>query len=251
MDPSSESYIDPEQLIQPSENTTTYSSSIQHCAPELAFQPPLIPPPMEFIDGPLEYQRTPNGANICIGQEGLAELGYGTPSDMPMDLHNQRTDPRNNSMPRPRTANKHAKDIYVKQENERSFYTHSRRSSRSSNKFTSDESGLDKRERNRMAASKCRKKQKQANSELQERARIMDEQHSYLIAHKASLESEMIGLKNELLLHGGCGCEPISEYLMQAAKRFVKNREGDAHGLEKTGNLRERPPSISHEPCVL
>ncbi|KAI1418552.1 hypothetical protein F5Y13DRAFT_196376 [Hypoxylon sp. FL1857] len=258
MDHSSESCVNPEQLIQLPNNTTAYSSPIHDRAPDLPFH---LQQPMEFVDASLECQTTANGADPCIGQDSLADSGYGASPDiprylaLPVDFQYPRIGPtpeaHNNTLLKLRD-HKHEDDAVSKRDNGRPFITHSRRSSRSSNKLTSDESGIDKRERNRMAAYKCRKKQKLANSELQERARIMGEQHNYLIAHKAALESEMINLKNELLLHGTCGCEPITDYLVQAAKKFVKGREEGFHGAEKgVENLRSRPPSVGHEPCIL
>ncbi|KAI0838732.1 hypothetical protein F5Y06DRAFT_42688 [Hypoxylon sp. FL0890] len=216
---------------------------------------------MEFIDASLEYQGTLNGGGSCIGQDSLADSGYGVSSDnipaylaLSVDLQYPRpgltSEDHNDAIPEPH-GYKHEDESMIKREKGKSPMTHSRRSSRSSNKLTSDESGLDKRERNRMAAYKCRKKQKLANSELQERARVMGEQHNYLIAHKASLESELINLKNELLLHGSCGCEPITDYLMQAARRFVKGREEVTQDVGKaTKNLSSPPPSVGHEPCI-
>ncbi|KAI0012485.1 hypothetical protein F4779DRAFT_567730 [Xylariaceae sp. FL0662B] len=102
------------------------------------------------------------------------------------------------------------------------------RSSRSSSLATSSDAGPgagpddNKRERNRVAASKCRKKQKRAQRELEARARGLSERYGHLRAHKSSLQAETIALKNALLQHGGCGCAPISEYLAQAARKFVR-----------------------------
>ncbi|KAI1140289.1 hypothetical protein F5Y05DRAFT_312221 [Hypoxylon sp. FL0543] len=259
MDHSSDPCVHPEQLIQLPNHTEAYSSLIHNSTPELAFHPQQ---PMEFIDTSLEYHGTTNGTSSCTGQESLADSGYGASPEiprylaMPVDLlefprPGMTPEDHNDATARPPEL-KHEDVPTLKREKGRPVMTHSRRSSRSSNKLTSDESGLDKRERNRMAAYKCRKKQKLANNELQERARIMSEQHNYLVAHKASLESEMINLKNELLLHGTCGCEPITDYLMQSARRFVKGREeGLQDGDKGSENLRSPPPSAGRELCIL
>ncbi|KAI0137913.1 hypothetical protein F4776DRAFT_92340 [Hypoxylon sp. NC0597] len=257
MDRSSSSCVDPERLIQIPENTTAYSSLIHDCGPRLPFH---SQQPMEFIDASLECQRTANDADPCIGQDSLADSGYGESPDipryltLPVDLQYQSTistsEDLSHASPKLRDL-KYEDEMIFKRESGRPIMSHSRRSSRSSNKLTSDESGIDKRERNRIAAYKCRKKQKLANYELQERARIMSEQHNYLIAHKASLESEMINLKNELLLHGNCGCEPITDYLMQAARKFVRGREEGFHDEEKGTKTRSRPQSVGHEACIL
>ncbi|KAL7623093.1 hypothetical protein AAE478_006772 [Parahypoxylon ruwenzoriense] len=219
---------------------------------------------MEFISSPLECQSPTNNIGSYIRQSSLVGSSYGTDSDisryliLPLGPSHQVTastaDDRGDTVLRPQfgySEKSHNDDTESKREHKRTVFTHSRRSSRSSNKVTSDESGVDKRERNRLAASKCRKKQKLANNELQERARIMGEQHDYLMAHKASLESEMINLKNELLLHGSCGCEPITHYLMQSAKKFVKGHEEHAGNTHKAEDLRERWVHTGDERFVL
>ncbi|KAI1211530.1 uncharacterized protein F4807DRAFT_458426 [Annulohypoxylon truncatum] len=200
---------------------------------------------MEFTDSSLEYFQTTNGSDMCTSQGSLADPGFGADSDLlsyamlPGEFHYEQPYPmqegkKDESQKSLRGDNKtkHANNIVFKQEDIPTT-SHSRRSSRSSIKLTSDESSLEKRERNRRAANKCRKKQKQANEELKEKARIMDEQHNLLVSHKALLESEMIELKNELLIHGACGCEPISAYLMQAAKKYATGRVGEVQQAEQ------------------
>ncbi|KAI1463971.1 uncharacterized protein F4812DRAFT_445203 [Daldinia caldariorum] len=262
MNPSYDPAMNPDSPAPLRDNLSTFSSTIHDCAPILSFHPQQLP--MEFLDGSSEYQE--------MAQDSLADAGYVAGSDlpryltMPIDLNYQQiispTEDHNNAIQTPqpeRDSEEKDNEKYnggdiFKKDNKKPVMTNSRRSSGSSNKFTSDESGIDKRERNRMAASKCRKKQKLANSELQEKARIMSERHNYLIAHKASLESETISLKNELLMHGSCGCEPISDYLMQAARKFVKGQEEVLQGMQKTTGeeLCERTPSsTSREPCIL
>ncbi|OTA97993.1 hypothetical protein M426DRAFT_326325 [Hypoxylon sp. CI-4A] len=251
MDYSSESCVNPEEVFQLSKDTTDHLSQIHDYTPELCFLSQHAP--MEFIDGSLEYQKTTSGTHPYLG---LIDSSYGAGSDLPsslalpIDLQYQRAgstlQDRTKAIHKPQLCGNN-KFTTLQQGDEKATMTQSRRSSRSSNKLTSDESGGDKRERNRMAAYKCRKKQKMANSELQEKSRIMDEQHSFLMANKAALETEILGLKNELLLHGSCGCEPISDYLMQAARKFVRGREEQDHGVEKKETPRERPPSVGHE----
>ncbi|KAI0377264.1 hypothetical protein F5Y04DRAFT_291900 [Hypomontagnella monticulosa] len=237
MDHSAGSCIDPEQLIQLPNN----------CAPE-PFQPQ--PVPMGLMGGSMGCEIATNGMSPCLSQDSPAGSAYGVDSDiprylMPIDFQCQPT------IQNRRFGGSDNNDAAFKLENERRLIAHSRRSSRSSNKLTSDESGVDKRERNRMAASKCRKKQKLANNELQERARIMEQHHNYLMAHKASLESETLNLKNQLLLHGGCDSEPISTYLMQAAKKFAQGQEEDVRSAERTEHWCEKLSSTGSEPSAL
>ncbi|KAI0108147.1 hypothetical protein F4814DRAFT_454991 [Daldinia grandis] len=263
MDPSSESYVNPKLLVQLQKDLSAFPSHMHDCVPILPFHTPQ--PLMELMDSSLGFQTTPNTDGLRIDQDGHADIDYCVGPNitkyltLPIDLDYQQTgstrEDRNDTIQKPHFGGnnkKHKVDMVLKGETIKPVASHSRRSSRSSNKLTSDESGIDKRERNRMAASKCRKKQKLANSELQERARIMSEQHNYLVAHKVSLESEMISLKNELLIHGSCGCEPITDYLMQAAKRFVRGREEGVHGMEKAKGIHEQPPyTAAREACML
>ncbi|KAI0849247.1 hypothetical protein F5Y00DRAFT_69648 [Daldinia vernicosa] len=248
MDPSSELYVDPKSLAQLRMDLSAFSSPMHDCVSILSFHTPQLPMEMEFIDGSQGFQKRSNTDGIRIGQDSPAHLGYTVDRDpnitkyltLPIDSDCQQMglarEDRNDTIQRPHSRSskqKHEDDMVFKKDTIEPIGSHSRRSSRSSNKLTSDESGIEKRQRNRVAASKCRKKQKLANSELQERARVMSEQHNYLIAHKASLESEMLNLKNELLLHGSCGCDTITDYLMQAAKRFVRGREEGIRSGEK------------------
>ncbi|KAI1653341.1 hypothetical protein F4813DRAFT_399960 [Daldinia decipiens] len=253
MDPSYELFVDPKSLVQVRMDLSAFSFPMHDGISILSFHAPQLP--MEFIGGSLGFQKTSNMDELHIGQDSPADIGYGANPNitkcltLPIDLDYQqigsaqesRNDTIQRSHLRSSSNKKHEDDMVFKRDTIKPIGSHSRRSSRSSNKLTSDESGIEKRERNRMAATKCRKKQKLANSELQERARVMSEQHNYLVAHKASLESEMINLKNELLLHGSCGYEPITDYLMQAAKRFVRGREeGVQSSREKAEELHER-----------
>ncbi|KAH9906679.1 hypothetical protein F4778DRAFT_778133 [Xylariomycetidae sp. FL2044] len=91
----------------------------------------------------------------------------------------------------------------------------------SASKEKKPDEATDKRLRNRLAASKCRRKQKSAHTDLEKKARQMSEDHKLLLAHKNALEMEMLDLKNEVLLHGGCNCDSINGYLGRAAKRFA------------------------------
>ncbi|XXH03392.1 hypothetical protein Hte_009793 [Hypoxylon texense] len=255
----SESYIDPEQLYQLPSDSTVQSPSTLGYSPGAYLRPQLLP--MDSLDDPLKYYRpvNPDGSRISPNNS-LADSGYGAGPAMsdyfvlPSDLDRQET-----SLPTAagsnteiqelsqfdRSESRRADDIVFEPREEKPPIPahNSRRSPRASDKSTppSEEPGTEKRQRNRVAASKCRKKQKLAHSELQEKAGIVSEQHSFLVAHKAALESEMVGLKNELLLHGTCGDEPISAYLMQTARDFVKGRERRGGGVKVEDEQRAPP----------
>ncbi|KAI1773370.1 hypothetical protein F4818DRAFT_422296 [Hypoxylon cercidicola] len=255
MNHSSNSCIDPEQLYQlPSDSPSTLD-----CSP----RPHLLPQqlPMESLDDPLKCYKLGDLPGSDIGQNNFVDAGYGTGSEisnyfvLPADLDYQGTSqPATDNIaiqePRfERHESRRVEDLIFNLREEKPPATYSRRSSRSSNKSASDESGVEKRQRNRMAASKCRKKQKLANNERQQKARIISEQHSCLMARKASLEADMLNLKNELLLHGTCGDESISAYLMQTARNFVKGRGSKQDGAKE--GLDERASPIGREQCLV
>ncbi|KAH7037269.1 uncharacterized protein B0I36DRAFT_358991 [Microdochium trichocladiopsis] len=74
------------------------------------------------------------------------------------------------------------------------------------------------RERNRLAAHKCRQKSKLNAEELQKQERELAEQHRCLTQHVQFLRNEVLDLKNEILRHGTCNCELIGEYIARAAQ---------------------------------
>lgn len=82
----------------------------------------------------------------------------------------------------------------------------------------------DLRARNRRAATKCRAKAKAAVAELEATEREMETKHQELSAQATRLQDEVLALKNELLLHGNCECEPIQRYLTNAAKNIIGGR---------------------------
>ncbi|KAI0135140.1 hypothetical protein F4814DRAFT_443962 [Daldinia grandis] len=74
------------------------------------------------------------------------------------------------------------------------------------------------RERNRVAAHKCRQKAKQSMSELQIRERELSQQNRILQQHACSLRDEILDLKNEILKHSNCDSEIIQNYITRAAR---------------------------------
>jgi len=75
------------------------------------------------------------------------------------------------------------------------------------------------RERNRIAARKCRQKAKQSVSKLQQRERDLHERNKMLLNYAASLREEILYLKNEILRHSDCNSSLIQEYITNAARR--------------------------------
>ncbi|KAI8635402.1 hypothetical protein F5Y19DRAFT_10576 [Xylariaceae sp. FL1651] len=75
------------------------------------------------------------------------------------------------------------------------------------------------RERNRIAAQKCRQKAKQNVSELQQRERELSQQNRLLLDYAGILREEILGLKNEILRHADCNSNVIQNYIANAARR--------------------------------
>ncbi|KAI1107954.1 hypothetical protein F4804DRAFT_5344 [Jackrogersella minutella] len=78
--------------------------------------------------------------------------------------------------------------------------------------------GKRNRERNRMAAHKCRQKAKQSMTVLQERERELGHQNRLLQEHAGSLREEILDLKNEILRHSDCNSDIIQNYIARAAR---------------------------------
>ncbi|KAI0833913.1 hypothetical protein F5Y06DRAFT_301097 [Hypoxylon sp. FL0890] len=74
------------------------------------------------------------------------------------------------------------------------------------------------RERNRVAAHKCRQKAKQSMSDLQTRERELSQQNRMLQEHAGSLRDEILDLKNEILRHSDCNSDIIQNYIAKAAR---------------------------------
>ncbi len=78
-------------------------------------------------------------------------------------------------------------------------------------------------ERNRVAASKCRQKKKQRNSELEVSCRKAAQTHRSLVSAIAMLKDEVLTLKGEMLKHTDCDCGRIRTYLNMQADQLTCN----------------------------
>ena len=79
---------------------------------------------------------------------------------------------------------------------------------------------LSHRERNRIAAHKCRQKNKLNIQALQEQERHLTEQNRFLSEHAHLLKNEVLGLRTEILNHGNCDDELIQNYIADTAKKL-------------------------------
>lgn len=76
-------------------------------------------------------------------------------------------------------------------------------------------------ERNRLAASKCRQKKKEHTQKLEYRFKEQSEKKERLQGEIATLRSQILSLKNEVLKHAQCGDEPIKLHLAQMVKKIT------------------------------
>jgi len=76
-------------------------------------------------------------------------------------------------------------------------------------------------ERNRVAASKCRKKKKLMNQRLEEKSRLLVQQNRFLSATLSKLRGDVLRLKQLVLMHHDCKHAPIEKYLHQEAGRYL------------------------------
>ncbi|KAI1114760.1 hypothetical protein F5Y14DRAFT_450618 [Nemania sp. NC0429] len=78
------------------------------------------------------------------------------------------------------------------------------------------------REKNRVAARKCRQKAKDNAVELQRRERELRQQNKMLLGYVGSLREEILDLKDEILRHSDCGSGVIQNYIASAARRQME-----------------------------
>ncbi|KAK1249402.1 hypothetical protein MKX07_002918 [Trichoderma sp. CBMAI-0711] len=88
------------------------------------------------------------------------------------------------------------------------------------------------REKNRVAADKCRGRQRIAVEKLSAKHDALEEENRQLSQILKDLIAERIVLKNMLLEHGNCGSELIENYLRESAVRWVKQVESQAVNVE-------------------
>ncbi|RYP31571.1 hypothetical protein DL767_005680 [Monosporascus sp. MG133] len=113
-----------------------------------------------------------------------------------------------------------------------------------------DTSGLSQRERNRIAAQKCRRKSKQHQKDLADRARDLANLNKLLSAERLALKDEVFVLKSEVLKHGSCNCSVIDDYIARTARDLpVSNDSTEYDPMKKPSRVTYPGPS-SHKDAV-
>lgn len=96
---------------------------------------------------------------------------------------------------------------------------------KSSTDTTSSVDGQDEKrskflERNRIAASKCRQKKKEWTSNLEQRARDLQQNKANLSLLVNSLRDEVLYLKGEVLKHDTCDCTALRNYMSRSVSQI-------------------------------
>ena len=76
-----------------------------------------------------------------------------------------------------------------------------------------------RRRKNRLAATKCRRKKKAEERRLEDRKHMLHVQRSILQETAQVLAQEVFVLKNEVLRHASCNFAPLDNYISHAAGR--------------------------------
>lgn len=103
-------------------------------------------------------------------------------------------------------------------------------------------------ERNRLAASKCRQKKKEWTSNLETRARQLQNDKNQLALIVGFLKDEVLSLKGELLKHTDCNCDRIRQYLNQEVTNLAAQgpygRSPNVTTTSPTMSSAHRSPSV-------
>lgn len=101
-------------------------------------------------------------------------------------------------------------------------------------------------ERNRVAASKCRMKKKEWTTDLEARARELQNENTRLHSFALQLRDEVLTLKGECLKHTDCNCARIRDYLDRSIAGMNPSgalHTGPLHGMPMPGNTEFRKQS--------
>ncbi|KAL3965713.1 hypothetical protein ACCO45_000021 [Purpureocillium lilacinum] len=80
------------------------------------------------------------------------------------------------------------------------------------------------REKNRIAADKCRSRRRQEEDKLKSRHDYLEQEHRRLLGALSELMAETFVLKNMLMEHGSCDCRLIQDYLKESASEWVAKK---------------------------
>lgn len=120
-----------------------------------------------------------------------------------------------------------------------------------------DESDPDEeiKQRNRVAASKCRRKKKEKTHKLEEVMAGLELRHSYLQKEHSRLQEEVGRMKNHLINHTNCKDPNIDQWIQNEAnnyiKKLVKRQEKEQETESRTEKQAEKRNERKKEPIVI
>jgi hypothetical protein len=122
--------------------------------------------------------------------------------------------------------------------------------SRKESRTSEDGLGGDKkdkyREKNRVAAAKCRAKKKEHTDQLEDTYRTQSAMNSALKQTEKSLRDELSYWRTQALQHTFCNCHPIQEYNMRKAQSMAFGGNYGATSSPVVGNGRSTSFSHNH-----
>ena len=87
-----------------------------------------------------------------------------------------------------------------------------------------DPKSLRTREKNRIAADKCRSRRRQQEEKLKFRHDDLEQKHRSLLDAQSELMGEIYILKNMMMDHSSCDCRLIQDYLARSASEWVAKK---------------------------
>ncbi|KAB5526474.1 hypothetical protein GE09DRAFT_1257104 [Coniochaeta sp. 2T2.1] len=114
-----------------------------------------------------------------------------------------------------------------------------RRASAPSSSSANSKTAVQK-QRNRVAATKCRNKSKAAASQLQAEARDVGELNTALKQTWAALKDETMALQNQLLMHVHCECGLIHTWARSRSRKVAEDVARRAAAVGEIGEERRR-----------
>jgi hypothetical protein len=104
-------------------------------------------------------------------------------------------------------------------------------------------------ERNRIAASKSRQKKKHETDQLKARFNKVSRQKQLLEEEIKRLHSDLLYLKDQILMHSQCDDEAIHNYLGWMVKEETRRGSVSSVSMEEEVPESESPPGTNAQPC--
>ncbi|KAL3495008.1 hypothetical protein BJX62DRAFT_233659 [Aspergillus germanicus] len=104
-------------------------------------------------------------------------------------------------------------------------------------------------ERNRMAASKSRQKKKHETDQLKAQFNKVSRQKQLLEEEVKRLHSDLLYLKDQILMHSQCDDEAIHSYLGRMVEEATKRGSLSSVSMEEEVPQSESPPGTNAQPC--